>query len=134
MITKRTARMVGLALAESARSTYDRVRIGAVVADGNYVVGRGANLCTSHPLQYRYNNKAGRDAPAHNCHAEMHAIIRACSNYSKLDGCEIFVGRYDRNGRLGMCKPCAACELAIKEHGIIRVTYTTLQGVITEEP
>ena len=102
MITRRTARFIGLALAESARSTYERVRIGAVIVDGNYLVSAGANLATSHPLQRRYNLRSGRLAPAHNCHAEMHAIIRA-RDYEGLAGCEMFVGRYNREGRLAMC-------------------------------
>lgn len=123
---------MGLALAESARSTYNRVKIGAVVVRGNLLVSQGANLSTSHPLQFKYNNRVKRVAEAHNCHAEMHALIRA-KGYESLRGCEMFVGRYDRRGRLAMCKPCPACADALQDHGIVRVTYTTPSGTIQED-
>lgn len=128
---KRTARFIGLALAESARSTYDRVRIGAVLVHKNYVVSAGANLSTSHPLQYNYNERVGRYAPRHCLHAEMHAIVRA-REYERFDQCDMFVARYDRRGRLAMCRPCKACQQALKDKGITRVTYTTPLGIAAE--
>lgn len=128
MITKRTARFIGQALAESARSTYERVRIGAVIVNKNYEVSKGANLSTSHPLQYRYNQSTGRKAPAHNLHAEMHALVKA-KDYESLEECEIFVARYDRKGRMAMCRPCVACRRALVEKGITRITYTTPKGI-----
>lgn len=128
---KRTARFIGLALAESARSTYDRVRIGAVLVHKNFVVSAGANLSTSHPLQYNYNTKVGRLAPRHCLHAEMHAIVRA-RDYGWFDQCDMFVARLDRRGKLAMCKPCRACHQALEDRGIQRVTYTTPFGIVTE--
>lgn len=131
MSAKRTSRFIGLALAESARSTYERVRIGAVIVDKNYTVSQGANLSTSHPLQYHYNNKVGRLAPKHCLHAEMHALVKA-KDYGSLSNCEMFVARLDRKGRLAMCKPCASCREAIINSGIRRVTYTTPSGIKEE--
>lgn len=132
MITKRSARFIGLALAESARSTYERVRIGAVIVDKNYEVSKGANLSTSHPMQYHYNRLTGRKAPAHNLHAEMHTLVKA-KDYENLENCEIFIARYDRKGRLAMCRPCIACERALKKAGITRITYTTSRGIHHEQ-
>ena len=128
MIPKRTSRFIGLALAVSARSTYERVRIGAVIVDKNYVVSEGANLSTSHPLQYHYNCKVGRVAPKHCLHAEMHALVKA-KDYGSLANCEIFIARLDRRGRMAMCKPCASCLRALAERGIKRITYTTPNGI-----
>ncbi len=130
---KRTRRFIGLALAESAKSTYDRVKIGAVLVDKNYPVAAGANLNTSHPLQYKYNLKSGRVAPKHCLHAEMHAIVRAYRERENLNGLEMFVARLDRRGRLAMCRPCCACSTAIREAGIVAVTYTTPKGIIRNE-
>lgn len=130
MITARQKRFVALALVESGYSTYDRVRIGAVIARRNRVISKGANLRTSHPLQKLYNDKVGRLAPMHACHAEMHAIINARED---LTGADIYVGRWDRKGRVAMCKPCVACSKAIKDVGIKSITYTTEEGIKHED-
>ena len=117
---------LGLALAESAKSTYERVKIGAVIVNNGKVVGKGANLSTSHPLQRKYNDMSRRIAPAHALHAEMHAIVKAGS---KCHGATIYVARIDRRGLWAQCKPCPACALAIKLAGIKLVVHTTPTGV-----
>lgn len=132
MISKRTSRFIGQALAESARSTYERVRIGAVIVHKNYTVSAGANQNTSHPLQFHYNRVTGRKAPKHNLHAEMQALVKA-KDYEETQECEIFIGRYDRKGRMAMCRPCVACQRALVEKGITRVTYTTPRGIQSEQ-
>ena len=128
-MNKRTSRFVGLALAESARSTYQRVRIGAVIVRGNYMISAGANLATSHPLQKKFNDAARRLAPQHCLHAELHAIVKAKDE--DLSGCHIYVARLDKLGRWAHCRPCAACTLAIRLAGITEVTYTTPKGIVT---
>lgn len=118
------------ALKESFKSPYRRIKIGAVIVDGNYIVSKGHNQDTSHPLQKKYNDKTGRIAPNHRGHAEIMALVRS-KDYD-LTGCEAFVGRYDRLGRLGNCRPCVACRKALQEAGIVQVTYTTPKGIISE--
>lgn len=129
-MNKRQQRYITLALKAALDSTYARVRIGAVIVDGNYLVASAANQATSHPRQYHYNNLANRMAPAHACHAEIHALVR--SKRYDLSTSEIFIARMDRRGRLAMCRPCAACMLAIREAGIRQITYTTNKGIVTE--
>lgn len=116
-----------MALKESSKSTYNRVRIGAVLVLNNKVIGKGANLSTSHPLQSFHNNRTGRVAPAHNLHAEIHALVN-CS-LSNIHGAEIYVARFDRRGNLAMCRPCVACEDALRRAGVKRVVYTSQQGI-----
>ena len=131
---KRTERYITLALQESLNSTYSRVRIGAVLVDGNYIVSKGANLSTSHPMQFRYNQRNQRDwhdGNKHNCHAEMNALIK--SKRYDLTNCEIFVARFDRVGNLAMCRPCPACQGALADAGISRVIYTSPQGIVKEK-
>ena len=130
-MNKRVQRYVTLAIKESLNSTYRRVKIGAVIVDGNYVVSKGANLLSSHPMQFRYNNKVSRVAPDHNCHAEILALVRSKSY--DLSGAEIFVGRLNRVGNLADCRPCSACFQAIVDSGITTITYTTPRGVFQEE-
>lgn len=129
MITLRQRRFITLALDTSFQSTYDRVKIGAVIARRSKLVSKAANLRTSHPLQKLYNDRSGRLAPAHNCHAEINAIIQA---RDVLDGCDAYVGRWDRRGNLAMCKPCVACQAALRDVGIKSVTYTTREGIVYE--
>lgn len=128
---KRQLRYVTTALKESLKSPYKRVKIGAVIVDGNYVVSKGFNLNTSHPLQYKYNNKVGRYGHGHAAHAEIMALIRS-KDYD-LTGCEAFIGRYDRRGRFAICRPCNACYAALQEAGISRITFTTPDGIVSEE-
>jgi deoxycytidylate deaminase len=120
-----------MALKESAASTYNRVRIGAVLVLNNKVVGKGANLSTSHPLQSFHNLRTGRIAPSHHLHAEIHALVDC--DRSNIQGAEIYVGRFDRLGKLAMCKPCVACEDALRRAGVNRVVYTSNQGVQSDQ-
>lgn len=59
-------------------------------------------------------------------HAEISAIIG--SSYQDLNGCDAYVYRERRDGKLGMSKPCAGCELALKLAGIRKVYYTSEEG------
>lgn len=121
--------MLALALLESAKSSHDRVKIGAVIVRGGKVVGKGFNTTKSHPLQLYYNQKAGRLAPKSSCHAELAAIINAGRN--DLSGATIYVARFDRVGQLANCRPCRACQLALDRAGIKDVKFTTEEGLMT---
>jgi deoxycytidylate deaminase len=83
-------------------------------------------------MQYKYNTITGRKAPQHNLHAEIHALVKA-KDYNDLQNCEIFIARYDRKGRMAMCRPCVACRRALVEKGITRITYTTPKGIQSEQ-
>lgn len=125
-MNKKLRKYVGMALSESALSTYSRVKIGTVIVRGNKLVSRGANLCTSHPQQKKYNLLSGRKAPAHALHSEMHAIVRARTN---LTGCTLYVARLNKHGMWADSRPCPACSLAIRMAGIAVVVYTSPQGI-----
>lgn len=129
MITLRQRRFITLALKESFASTYDRVKIGAVIAKRSKLISKAPNLRTSHPLQMLYNEKSRRVAPAHACHAEINAILQA---QGSIKGADIYVARWDRNGKLAMCRPCIACHQALLDFGVKSMTYTTPRGITTE--
>lgn len=126
-MTKNQQRLLALALAASAESDYRRVRIGAVIAQGRRIVSVGWNSTRSEPMQLYYNQLAKRLAPNHRCHAEIAAIKKAGRN--DLQGSTLYVGRWDRMGRLAMCRPCRACRLALERRGIRDVIYTTEAGI-----
>lgn len=130
MISDRHTHYMNLALTEALRSPMHRVKIGAVIVDGNYVVSKGFNLLSSHPMQYRYNTETGRVAEDHRCHAEVSALVRS-KQYPLVD-CDMFIGRRDKTGHLAQCRPCVACYRAIRDAGISRIFYTTPSGIQRE--
>jgi len=109
------------------KSEYDKIRIGAVIVDGNYVVAKACNTSRTHTRQHKYNQMTGRKCPSPKLHAEIHALIKS-KNYD-LTNATVYVGRYLKNGSLGNCKPCSSCQEAMRASGVRRAVYTTEQGV-----
>ena len=128
-LTPKQHRLLLLALRWSMESDYHRIKIGAVVAKGSKYYNHGYNLIRPCGIQASYNKRVGRITKSDCRHAEMDVLCkaRACGRSAK--GMDMYVARLDRNGMPAMCKPCPACELAIREAGIKRVFYTTPTGV-----
>lgn len=83
------------------------------------VIARGVNsYVRTHPRQLELSEQVGEYKPF--LHAEIHAIIRSRG----ADIHKIKIERYDQQGQPRMARPCAVCELAIKEAGIKFVEYT----------
>lgn len=129
-MNKRDLRFITKALETSLESEYSKIRIGAVIVDGNYVVAKACNTSRTHTRQAKYNERTGRKCPSPKLHAEIHALIKS-KNYD-LTNATIYVGRYLMNGTLGNCKPCSSCASALRDSGIRRVVYTTETGVHVE--
>lgn len=125
MNIQRVIKFLNMALEESTRSTYTRVKIGAVITQDNKVISKGANLSTSHPVQAYWNRITNREAPANNLHAEMNALVRAKRSGESLVGATIYIARLDRNNQLSQCRPCVACMAALKDAGIRTIIHTT---------
>jgi deoxycytidylate deaminase len=130
-ITPRDRRYILHALNVSKLSTYRRVKIGAVLVDGNYIVSRAANMDWPHPAQYKYNIKSNRPPSEHKIHAEIHALVR--SKTHDLTGSTAYIARLDRNGAMAMCRPCKACALALRDAGVQTIVYTTPKGILKEK-
>lgn len=126
-INKRVKKYIALALEESTRSDYKRINIGAVITDGNYVVSKGYNSLRTHPKQSLYNDLTHRTCNRSAIHAEMDAVIKA-RNYD-LSDCSIFIARFDRRGKLAMCKPCPACQRVLSDSGIRKCYFTDSTGI-----
>ena len=125
---------IGRALAESAKSTFGRVKIGAAVMDDRgWICGYGYNQRRTHPRQYAANKRVGKQIEQPCIHAEIDALLVAQScptvalGFARLE--TIYVARLDRNGRLANCRPCAACHSEIVRAGIKRVVFTTENGI-----
>lgn len=131
MLTGRQRRFFDLARQASLKSNFVRVggskvRIGAIIVNGNYTVSEGYNRQKTHTYQYYLNKSSGYIAPVPNIHAEMDALIR--SGKHDLTGAEIFVYREFLNGQLANCKPCRSCMIALKKAGVRHLYYTNESG------
>lgn len=132
MINDNDREGLACALAESIKSTFGRVKIGAYVASHTHCgLGCGHNQRKTHPRQYAANKRTGRQIERPCLHAEIAAIMDAQEH-----GClplgkpyTMYVARLNRNGMWANCMPCAACHSEIVRAGIKRVVYTTEGGV-----
>lgn len=97
----------------SNHSTFDKQRIGAIVKQGNSLYF-GANKRRTHPKS---------PGPWKFIHAEFDALM-ACARWTKTEGAEMFVGRYDLNGKPAMAKPCHFCRYMMRRAGIAIVYYS----------
>jgi len=122
---------IALALEESLRSNHWRVKIGCYIVIGNYVAGHSHNIVKTHPVQSKWNKRVGRKCPAPNMHAEIRALT--LTGYHDTRDAQVYIARFDRNGHLADCRPCAACYSALKEAGCRRIIYTSrIRGILKE--
>lgn len=103
-MTRRTKRFELVALAYNKR--------GKLLA-----VGHNSYVKT-HPLQAKYGRLSGKPKAIY-LHAELHALIKAKEQVHKL-----VILRYNKNGLPATAKPCAGCQLAIKDYGVKNVEHT----------
>lgn len=83
------------------------------------VLAVGKNSYTkTHPIQARHAHRVGLDDKIF-LHAEIAALIKC-----RKEPYKIKIERYGKRGQPLLAKPCAVCELAIKEAGIKLVEYT----------
>lgn len=129
--TTREKRYFNLAKSNAELSEFTRVRgtkvkIGAVIVRGNFVVSEGRNRLKTHTFQHRSNIGSGYLAPVPNIHAEIDALIR--SGRHDLTGAEVFVYREFVSGELANCRPCLSCMRALKNAGVKHIYYTDESG------
>jgi deoxycytidylate deaminase len=136
MFTNYDYKMFNVAKAVARTSTHKRAMIGAAIVNGKDIVSVGVNGKKSHPLQQYYNKFRFHDndgkVTGHLMHAELDAIIKARSYLKNHRDAKIYVYRQLRTGELGMCRPCAGCIQALKDHGISEIYYTSEQGYVYE--
>lgn len=112
-------KFLDLAKQLSKLSTH-RSRIGSVVVRKSKPVGLGFNSLKTHtksPSKY------------HCLYAEVSAVLNARADTT---GCDVYVYREDKNGKMAMSKPCKDCHNFLLDVGIRRVYYTTDSGSVEE--
>lgn len=114
-------------------STYDRVRIGCIAVYKKNIIGIGYNQAKTNPMQAKYNIYRHIHTVNDYIHAEM-ACLNQIKNldidFSKV---KLFIYREDDKKNLRICKPCGACERAIRDLGIKMVYYTDTNKYVREE-
>lgn len=120
---------------EASKSTFNRFRVGCVIAYKKHIIGRGHNSNKTNPMQKEYNiryrhfNNADGSAVKHSVHAEISAInsipytVGINVDWSKV---AVYVYRIAPGKRLGYgcAKPCPACTHALKDIGVKQIFYT----------
>jgi deoxycytidylate deaminase len=75
----------------------------------------------THPRQAELAERVGQPDRKY-LHAEISALVRCRGKPHKIQ-----IERRDKTGRLQLAKPCAICQLAIREAGIKFVEYSVGQ-------
>ena len=103
---------INFAKAASEKSKH-KFKMGAALVRKNKVLSCECNLDKTHPYYGRgYWKKI---------HAEAHAIYKARKKFGDLTGSVLYVYRKNWN----LAKPCGSCMSLIKQHGIVKVVYTS---------
>lgn len=128
MTQKQINKFYLMAKKASSFSDYPKINIGSILVYKNKVVSVGWNTKKGNPIQKKYNKlrdiDENFDKMPHSLHSEMCCLHKADNLDIDFNKSYLFIYREDRNGKLANCKPCAACEAAIKSKGIKNVFYT----------
>lgn len=134
MISKRTKEQYERWLNKAAHlgqlSDVHSHKIGAILVHNKGIVGMGFNKKKTHPLQSELNalREEGKRHRSY-LHAELDCLT---SMRTVPSGATLFIGRFDLNGKIGMCRPCPACMEHIKHTGIREIVYHTPHGFASE--
>lgn len=114
----------------SKLSDFNKVHIGCVMVYKNIILSHGYNTYQTHPFQMKYDIYRKLDwnknvEPKHCLHAEMMALIKIMNLDIDFSKVLCYIYREDMNGRLAECRPCNACEKALRDLGIKQIYYTT---------
>ena len=85
----------------------------------------------SSPYQKSLSLRAGLSEMRTAVHAEVLCLIRASRNHPSKRVHTLLIERYDSEGKPRLAKPCASCELAIRDSRVQIVLYTSENGVQT---
>lgn len=119
-----------LARSVSELSNITRHNIGAVLVSKNWdIIGVGANVKKTHPLQAELAAKVGLEHKIF-LHAELQCLINA--KRRDLRGSRLFIYREFVNGGTALARPCPICMEGIKLFGVKEIYYTTPDGYALE--
>ena len=127
-MNKKDERFISIAREVSNLSDYKKVKIGAVIVLKREIISVGYNKHKSHPIMKVFNKKyRGFNTKESNIHAEMQALVKC--KHINIKGATIYIYRELKDGSLGNCFPCPACQRRIITAGIKRIVYTDYDGI-----
>ena len=92
------------------------------------IISVGYNKHKSHPIMKVFNKKyRGFNTKESNIQAEMNALMKC--KHINIKGATLYIYRELKNGNLGNCFPCPACQRRIITAGIKRIVYTDYDGI-----
>ena len=127
-MNKKDERFISIAREVSNLSDYKKVKISTVVVLKREIVSVRYNNHKSHPILKVFNKKyRGFNTKESNIHAEMNALMKC--KHINIKGATIYIYRELKDGSLGNCFPCPACQRRIITAGIKRIVYTDCDGI-----
>jgi tRNA(Arg) A34 adenosine deaminase TadA len=102
-------------------------KIGACVTHKKRIISYGFNQKKSHTIQARYGKYPY-------LHAEIDAIRKALFVLDPgiLKKCCVYVMRIKKNNKLGLSKPCIACQYVLDLFQVRQVWYSSDSGQFIE--
>ena len=117
--SKRIQRAFRLAKKSALKSTYGKIRHGAVLYSAGRALKESCNKINFSSFGTRFRSPHRGIATTH---AEIGAILGMPKELTS--GADIFVVRLGKNGEFKLSKPCDMCFKALRFVGIKRVFYT----------
>jgi len=121
-----TRRLIRATYKRSLDSEY-RIPVAALLHCKGSIILSTVNRPCPHRLQRKIK---GRKRDPATLHAELRLLLNAPVEKSK--GSLVVVVRRKKDGTMGLARPCAVCELALREAGVKKVIYSI--GGTPDEP
>lgn len=132
-MTRKQMSFFKAAKAISELSDFPKAHIGCVIAEGNHrIISSGFNSTKSHPLQKQLNKERFDADYKHTLHAEVAALLPLMKEDIDFSKVEIYNHRNYKDGRLALSRPCKSCMKLIRDLGIKKINYTTIDGYACE--
>ncbi len=119
MLNKKINRFLQLAKKIAKKSNHPRYKFGCIIFKKNDIINIGYNQLKTHPKSPHLWKTI---------HAEFHTILG--TDVSDLENSEIVIYMENKNGEVGLSKPCKTCENMLSNVGIKRIYYTTENGIL----
>ena len=118
-LTIKTNRLLSQARSLANRSSYGKIRHGAVLVKGGTIINSSYNKDKFSSFGNRFRRQ-GLGPATH--HAELGCILGV--DKSKTTGATVYVVRINKLGQYRLSKPCPMCHEILKFCGVKKVVYT----------
>jgi deoxycytidylate deaminase len=108
-------------------------KIVALKATGDYKLGSclvrsGRVLSTGYNIYNRSDSISRRYALLRSIHSEINCLATATHRNREIRGSVMYVCRIRKDGSYGLSRPCRGCMEALRDLGVKRVVYSTVEA------